>query len=348
MVSFFNRKSPTKIKDRHLLSFLKSMYYLIKGKMELLDSLNLVSINYSSEFREKIIQTRKLIEKGKPLNKAFEKIASDKEFLGLIKIGEQTGNLEAVFKNLYEKYKFKEKIRKEIAGLSIYPVTVITTAMIIVTVLLKFVVPKFVLVYSDTGQKLPFITEIIIKFSETFNKYSFIVTILLIIFIWIIIYIKNRNKERFEKILLNIPIWSKIYKDIKVLNFTGNMYFLTNAEIPFLQALKICLASESGILNHEIKKIIIKVEKGENIRKSFYNLNFFNQEYVNFLSIGEKTGEISNTFFNLYEIYYERVTEKVRIFLKMFEPLSIIFIAIIVGVIMLSIMLPVFKMGEIL
>ncbi|MDO5088908.1 MAG: type II secretion system F family protein [Leptotrichiaceae bacterium] len=277
MVGFFGRKK-YRVKDRYLLSFTKSMYYLIKGKVELLDSLNLVSVNYNGEFKEKIIQAKKLIEKGRPLNKAFEKIVSDKEFLGLIKIGEQTGNLETVFKNLYEKYRFREKIRKDIRGLSIYPVTVIITAIIIVTVLLKFVVPKFALVYSDMGQQLPFITKIVVKFSEFFNKYSLIMTILLISLIWITIHIKNHNKRKLEKILLSIPISGKIYKDIKVLNFTGNMYFLTSAGIPFLKSLKMCRNSDSSFLNSEIRKIVTRIEKGENIRKSFYNLSFFRRK----------------------------------------------------------------------
>ncbi|WP_295727207.1 type II secretion system F family protein, partial [uncultured Leptotrichia sp.] len=69
---------------------------------------------------------------------------------------------------------------------------------------------------------------------------------------------------------------------------------------------------------------------------------------VSFLTIGEKTGEMKISFFNLNEIYYEKVSEKIKWFLKMFEPLSIIFIGVIIGMIVFSVMLPIFKMGEML
>ena len=112
MTGFLNKKNLHKVKDKELLSFTKNMYYLLKGKVNLIDSLEIISMNYEGEFREKIIQTKKLVEKGKPLNTAFEKIVKDREFLELIKIGEQTGNLETVFKNLCEKYEFKINPKK--------------------------------------------------------------------------------------------------------------------------------------------------------------------------------------------------------------------------------------------
>ena len=192
-----------KIKDREMLSFTKNVHYLLKGKINLVNCLEIVSINYEGIFREKIRQTKKLIEKGTPLNKAFEKIEKDREFLELIKIGEQTGNLETVFKNLYEKYEFRNKIKKDIMSLSIYPLTVIITALIIVVILLKFVVPKFVLIYSDTGQQLPVMTKTIIGISAVLDKYGLFLLILLIFLIWFATYLKKKNEEKFEKIFLN-------------------------------------------------------------------------------------------------------------------------------------------------
>ena len=87
-----------------------------------------------------------------------------------------------------------------------------------------------------------------------------------------------------------------------------------------------CTNSKSYVLNEELKKIILKIEKGESIQKSFKNTTFFDNEYVSFLTIGEKTGEMKISFFNLNEIYYEKVSEKIKWLLKMFEPISIIFI----------------------
>ena len=337
-----------KITEKELLTFTKSVYYLLNGKISLIDTLTIVSQNYKSEMKNKILKTKAQIEQGVPLTKAFYKIVQEREFLEMIKIGEQTGNLELVFKNLYQKYEFNQKIKKDIIGLSIYPVTVIVTAVIIVAILLKFVVPKFVSIYSDIGQDLPKITKTVINMSKIFDKYWIVFFGVMFFIYFLFFYFKKKNEEDFEKFFLKLRIIGKMYKDICVLNFTRNMYSLTNTNISFVKSLEMCSNSKSNVLNKELKKIISKIEKGESIQKSFKNTTFFDAEYRSFLTIGERTGKMEISFFNLNEIYYERVNEKIKWFLKMFEPFSIIFIGILIGGIIFSVMLPIFKMGEML
>ncbi len=337
-----------KITEKELLTFTKSVYYLLNGKISLIDTLTIVSQNYKSEMKNKILKTKAQIEQGVPLTKAFYKMVQEREFLEMIKIGEQTGNLELVFKNLYQKYEFNQKIKKDIIGLSIYPVTVIVTAVIIVAILLKFVVPKFVSIYSDIGQDLPKITKTVINMSKIFDKYWIAFFGVMVFIYFLFFYFKKKNEEDFEKFFLKLRIIGKMYKDICVLNFTRNMYSLTNTNISFVKSLEMCSNSKSNVLNKELKKIISKIEKGESIQKSFKNTTFFDAEYRSFLTIGERTGKMEISFFNLNEIYYERVNEKIKWFLKMFEPFSIIFIGILIGGIIFSVMLPIFKMGEML
>ena len=105
-----------KITEKELLTFTKSVYYLLNGKISLIDTLTIVSQNYKNEMKNKILKTKIQIEQGVPLNKAFYKITQEREFLEMIKIGEQTGNLELVFKNLYQRYEFNQKIKKQIFG----------------------------------------------------------------------------------------------------------------------------------------------------------------------------------------------------------------------------------------
>lgn len=337
-----------KITEKELLTFTKSVYYLLNGKISLIDTLTIVSQNYKNEMKNKILKTKIQIEQGVPLNKAFYKITQEREFLEMIKIGEQTGNLELVFKNLYQRYEFNQKIKKDIIGLSIYPVTVIITAVIIVAILLKFVVPKFVSIYSDIGQDLPKITKTVINMSKIFDKYWIAFFCVMVFIYFLFFYFKKKNEEDFEKFFLKLKIIGKMYKDICVLNFTRNMYSLTDTNISFVKSLEMCSNSKSNVLNKELKKIISKIEKGESIQKSFKNTTFFDAEYRSFLTIGERTGKMEISFFNLNEIYYERVNEKIKWFLKMFEPFSIIFIGILIGGIIFSVMLPIFKMGEML
>ena len=346
---FFSLKkfnNNNKITEKELCSFTKGMYYLLKGKIELTEALRIISESYRKEIKNRIMKTVRTIEEGNLLGKAFGNLTQSKEFLELIRIGEETGNLEIIFKNLFEKYKFREKIKKDIRNLSIYPVTVIITAFIIVTILLKIVVPKFTVIYSDLDQELPELTKTIVRISEITDRYGLIILILIISGIFLILFFKKNNQKYFEKILLKIFIFGEIYKNIVVLNFTQNMYSLTDAGVSFLESLKMCINSGNILLNEEIRKIIFRLEKGTGIKKSFENLNFFDEEYKGFLRIGEKTGKMTVSFENLTGIYSEKVQERTQLLLKVMEPLSIIFIGIIIGIIIFAIMLPIFKIGE--
>lgn len=337
-----------KMSEKEMLHFTKGIYYLLKGKINIIDSLELISNNYKNDINKKIKKVKKNIEKGKSLSLSFKEINEDREFLEMIKIGEETGKLESIFENLYKKYEFRIKIKKEIKALSIYPMTVIITAIIIVFILLKMIIPKFVAIYEDIGQELPKMTKIVINMSKIVDKYSAIIVCLsFFLFVFSKIYIKN-NKIKYEKTIVKIKLLGTLYKEIKILDFSKNMYSLLNAKIAFRESLKLCSNSSSFLLNEEIKKICKKIEKGESIEKSFKNSEFFNKEYVIFLNIGEKTGDLTESFYNLSEIYYEKVEGKIKIILKLFEPFSIIFIGLIIGTIIMSVMLPIFKMGEML
>lgn len=322
------------------------MYYLLKGKIELTEALRIISEGYRKEIKNRIIKTVRKIEGGNSLGKAFGSLTQSKEFLELVKIGEETGNLEIVFKNLFEKYKFREKLKRDVRNLSIYPVTVIITAFVIVTVLLRVVVPKFTVIYSDLDQELPELTKAIIRISEIADKYGFVILIFLALGVFIILFLKKNNQKYFEKIAMKIFIFGEIYKNIAILNFTQNMYSLTDAGISFPESLKMCANSGNTLLNEEVRKIIFRLEKGTGIGKSFEKLSFFNEEYKGFLKIGEKTGKMTVSFENLTDIYSEKVQGKTQLLLKVMEPVSIIFIGIIIGIIIFAVMLPMFKIGE--
>ena len=169
--------------------------------------------------------------------------------------------------------------------------------------------------------------------------------ILGIIFLFFRNYIKN-NKINYEKNILKIKIIGKIYREIKILDFSQNMYSLLCSKIELIQALEFCFKNTEGFFKKELEKIVVKLKRGKEITKSFGNSAFFDREYISFLNIGEKTGDMETAFSNLTEIYYDRVNEKIKLFLKILEPVSIIIIGIIIGFIVFSVMMPIFKMSE--
>ena len=95
------KNKESKISEKDLLSFTKSVYYLLNGKISLIDTLGIVAQNYDGDLKSRIIRTKQQIEKGVSLHRAFSKITANREFMEMVKSGEETGNLEIVIKNFY-------------------------------------------------------------------------------------------------------------------------------------------------------------------------------------------------------------------------------------------------------
>jgi type IV pilus assembly protein PilC len=124
------------------------------------------------------------------------------------------------------------------------------------------------------------------------------------------------------------------------------MHILTNGGLDILTSLELSKYSVGFVLKQEISALKKKLEKGISLKESFNSSSFFNIEYKNYITIGEETGDLNFIFSHIKNIYLIRIKEKIKRFLKILEPVSIIFIALIIGVIIFSIMLPIFKLGE--
>ena len=336
----------SKANTKNMKDFISSLYFLIKANINILDALLIIKENFPEKFKDNINKTVSHLKKGKSLKESFIFISNDEIFLNTMKIGEESGNITDALENLKEKYEFEQEIKKEIINLSMYPALVLTTSAIIISVLFKFIVPKFSSIYQDLGKEIPKLTKIVIKFGNIYEKYFLYIIIIFIFITGIIMYSYKRNKESYEHLICKIPFLNKLYMEMQVLVFTQNMHILTNGGLDILTSLELSRYSVSSVLKKEIANIKKKLEKGISLNDAFEKSSYFNSEYKNYIAIGEETGDLNFIFSHVKNIYLIRIKEKIRRFLKILEPVSIIFIALIIGVIIISIMLPIFKLGE--
>ena len=340
----FFEKSKTNTKN--MKDFISSLYFLIKANINILDALLIIKENFPGKFKDSINKTISHLKKGKSLKESFIFISNDEIFLNTMKIGEESGNITDALENLKEKYEFEQEIKKEIINLSMYPALVLTTSAIIISILFKFIVPKFSSIYQDLDKEIPKLTKIVIKFGNIYEKYFFCIIIVFIFITGIIMYSYKKNREKYEHLVCKVPFLNKLYIEMQILVFTQNMHILTNGGLDILTSLELSKYSVSSVLKKEITSIKKKLEKGISLNEAFEKSSYFNSEYKNYITIGEETGDLNFIFSHVKNIYLIRIKEKIRRFLKILEPVSIIFIALIIGVIIISIMLPIFKLGE--
>lgn len=323
------------------ISILERLSILINSDVELLDAIDILINTVDKKNMKKLEFIKKNLLKGNKLSKSFRHFNNDYEFISYIKIAEESGNLKLILQLVHSKYSFEDEMKKNLINLMIYPISVFLISIIIFFFIIIFMVPKFVEIYSEFNGNLPLITKIIISTSN-FIIYKFYVLIVILI---ILLFVYRKIIKNFKKNIDKIKIKISILKEYYILNFLNSMKISLKAKISFNESLKLS-KSNNIYFDYEIEKISKNLSKGKSISNIFNNSYLFDEEFYSFLKIGEKNGNLEIIFEKLSKIYEDRFRHKVKIILKMLEPISILFISLFIGLLVISLMLPIFKLGE--
>ena len=336
----------SRVKSREFMTFTASLYFLVKADIRISDALSILAENFSGTLKDNINNAVSALKAGKTLKESFSFITDDKIFLNAMGIAEESGNILLPLENLKNKYEFEQELKKEIINLSMYPSLVLATSIIIISILFRFVVPKFSGIYNDLNKEIPFLTKIMIKISTLYEKYFFgVFALTIFLFIFSVLYYR-KNKENFEKLFIKFPVIKKLYKEFRILYFSQSMSILLNSGVEIIRSIELSTQAAGGLLGKELKILVKKLEQGLSISSIIGNMQFFDNEYKNYILIGEETGNLGFVFSHITDIYFMRIREKTKRFLKILEPVSIIFIAFFIGLIVISVLLPVFRLGE--
>jgi len=266
-----------------------------------------------------------------------------------LQIGEETGKLIEVLQDLAKFYQNKIKQRRKIVSALTYPSVVLSTSLGAVFFMLKFVVPMFGDVFKRFGGKLPWITEKIIGMSQAMEDNFlrfFILLILIAVFIFSV-----RKSERYRqlstKLVLRLPMVGNLVQKIYLARFCNSMRLLINARLPLLRAIAL---SRQMIGYYPIESSLQKVEddimKGKSLHQSLQQFSVYPRKMIQLIKVGEETNQLDYFFAKISDQYIDEVEYKTSTLSSMMEPLIIIFLGLIVGVILISMYLPLFQMNN--
>lgn len=265
--------------------------------------------------------------------------------LMIIKSGEQSGSIYKSFESIEKGIRSGQKTKKEIRRIMTYPVIVFAVIIFLTVFMGIYILPDFVKIIENISKEIPFITKVIIYFAVNLKIMIFII----LIFIFCIIYIfKNKKyKEKLFQKLIKIKIFKNIADKNFISNFAEILAVLLNSGITITESINL-IKDESGYEYFKIKleRAEIFLKTGESIGNSFEKIDIFSNIDLEFIKSGEETGELVGTLYMISEKNREELREKLKIGIKILEPLSIIFIGIIVGGIFLGMYLPIFQMMD--
>ena len=341
-----------KISLKDIVLFSRQLSIMFTSKVSLVESLNTIALQTKNlEFRERILAISEEVEGGSPFSKALSKHSQifSPFYIAMVKSGETAGKLSESLNYLADHLEREYHLNSRIRGAMIYPAVVVLVIFVVLLVMIFYVIPHLSKILEETGQALPLITQLIIKFSLFLRKWGvFLFVFFVILIISLQRYIKTpEGKKNFDKISLKLPLIGSSLKMVYLSRFAENLSTLISGGIPVAQALE----TSGEIVGNTVYKEIIflardEVRKGENISSVLQEYpEIFPPVFSQMTLVGEKTGTLDKTLLNLVNFYQREVDITIDNLLSILEPVLIVFLGLIVAGLMVSVLLPIYKMA---
>lgn len=345
------RFSGRKMKNKDLIFFLTQLSTYIKSGIPLVDSVAILS-RQTKDKKLKLLYQKIVFElnAGVSFSEALIKQGDSfpKLLINMVKTSELTGSLTDVLDDMTSYYKTSETNRKEIIGALTYPCAIFVFAIAILTFIILWVVPQFTSMYASLGSELPWITVFLINFSDFLSKYIFYLVfgIVFVVVVIVVMYKNITTVRRFmQSCAMHVPVFGTIIKYKELIMFTKTFASLINHDVFITDSMEIL----GKISNNEIYKMIIKdavtnLSEGNGVSIAFKDHWAFPQTAYEMLLTGERTGRLGPMMQSVTSHFEEEQSALIKQMKSLIEPIMIVFIAVMVGVILMAVIIPMFDM----
>jgi len=353
-VNFLNREIRlfgSQLPDKAKETFYLELSTLLSAGVDTRSALDMI-VEEQTKKKYKIIfeSIYQQVIAGAPLSVALK---SNKEFTAYeyhsVQIGEETGKLNYILNELAVFYQKKIKQRQQVVGALTYPVMVIAVAVTAVSFMVMYVVPMFADVFRRFGGELPFITKAVLYFAD-FVKRFFLLFVLFMAGVLLFCGL-NRKKDWFRSIvsqmILKTPLIGEIVKKIYLSRFSNTMALLVGSRIPIVQGIGL-VKQMIGFYPIEcsLQEVEENVIAGLPLHKSLALHTVYPKKMLSLLKAGEEVNKLELFFAKIAEQYNSEVEYQTNMLSKILEPLIIIILGLIVGIILIAMYLPLFKLGQ--
>ncbi|MBN2120068.1 MAG: type II secretion system F family protein [Candidatus Omnitrophica bacterium] len=342
----------TSIKLEDLALFARQLSTLLSAGVPLLRSLEVVSSQCGSRKLTLVLSNiGKDIKGGLSLTEAIAKYPAVFSSLwrGLIETGEASGNLSGVLEKLAGYLELRQEFLRRLVSAIIYPVILLVAAVGALLFFSLVIIPKFQEIFAQFNVRLPFMTELLFNF-VTFVRKNFIVVSLLIaaaVFALRSSLSTKKGKEFLDKLALSFPFLNTFFYTYFLERFSSTTFILFESGVPVVYALDVVQRSIGNVVFENILgNIREKVRAGKSLSSELANANFFPPMVIEMTAVGEEVGNFPEMFSKISRHYQTALQTKVERFTSFFEPAMILFMGLIIGVIVISLFLPLFQVAS--
>jgi type IV pilus assembly protein PilC len=344
----FLPKFPGRVNQKRLAVFTRQFSVMLDAGLPLVQCLEIMGEQQDQvKFAEIISKVRTDVEGGMSLAEAMQKqpAAFDELYVNMVAAGEAGGILDVILNRLAAYLEKVVKLKAQVKSAMIYPVTVITIAIGVVWIIMWKVIPVFAQLFAGLGGDLPFLTKVVVAASKIIGTWSpAIILGLVIIFFALRAYHKTyRGKRVLDGFVLKIPIMGELMRKIAVARFCRTLATLTSSGVPILDGLEITAKTAGNAIIHDAVMAVRKaVEEGKTLSGPLGQTKVFPKMVVQMIHVGEQTGALDQMLSKIADFYEDEVDTAVEGLMKLLEPLMIVFLGGIIGVIVTAMYLPMY------
>jgi type IV pilus assembly protein PilC len=347
-------RSGAKIKPKDIAIFTRQLATMMKAGVPLLQAFDIVGRGNANASVTKLLNdVRTDVETGTSLSSAFRKYPMyfDNLYCNLVEAGEAAGILESLLDRLATYMEKTEAIKSKIKSALMYPISVVVVAFVVVSVIMIFVIPAFKDVFTSFGADLPAPTLFVIAISEVFVKWWWLIfggiggTFYFFMQAWK----RNVKVQQFmDRLMLRLPVFGDlVYKSV-IARWTRTLATMFAAGVPLVEALdSVGGASGNSVYESATLKIQQEVSTGTSLTAAMTNANVFPSMVLQMCAIGEESGSIDHMLGKAADFYEAEVDDMVAGLSSLMEPIIIVFLGGLIGGIVVSMYLPIFKLGSV-
>jgi len=338
-----------RINKKDVAIFSRQLAIMVKSKVPVVETLRTVAEqSKKASFKDIIMTIAEKVEGGEPLSKAFAYYPKvfNPFYINMVKSGEASGKLNAVFLYLADYLEKEDEFRGKIRGAMAYPIFVVIVFIVVVTIIMVYVIPQLSEILTEGGAELPAITKLVIAISDFLEKWWWLTMLILIGIVYgVYRYSKTKGgKDFFDRKFLKVPILNTFLKKLYLSRFAMNLSTLIAGGLPIANALHIT----GEVVNNNIYQEIIfeirdGVKRGEKMslvlkRHPKYISPLFSQMII----AGEKTGSVDTSLLNVVEFYERDIDQSLNTFVRLLEPVFIIILGGVVAGLMAAVLMPLY------
>lgn len=336
------------VKAKQLTTFTRQMSTLVNAGLPLMRALRVLQRQEKNPaLRDAVVQMAESIESGSTFAEALAAHPKifDRLFVNMVKAGEIGGVLDVVLARLAEFQEKAEKIKGKVKSAMTYPIVVLVMALSILGFLMTYIVPKFADIFGDLmgGKGMPALTQFVMNASDTMvNRFPLVLIVLVVIVVVLKLLAKtDKGRLGIDQFKLHAPVFGQLISKNSISRFTRTLGTLMAAGVPVLQALNIVKETVGNeVISKAVATIHDAVKEGENMAPPIASSKVFPPMVVSMVEVGEETGALPDMLMKIADSYDDDVDNAVAAMTSIIEPLLIIFLALVVGTIVIALFMP--------